>query len=117
MVLLAGGKPIFVDINKDTLNIDESLIEKKISSDTAAILVTHLHGLVCEMEKILPIANKYDLYTIEDAAQSFGAKDLNLYAGSIGDVGIYSFGLYKNLSSSAGLLEFLLSLKKTKFCF
>ena len=102
MVLLAGGKPIFVDINKDTLNIDESLIEKKISSDTAAILVTHLHGLVCEMEKILTIANKYDLYTIEDAAQSFGAKDLNLYAGSIGDVGIYSFGLYKNLSSFYG---------------
>ena len=102
MVLLAGGKPIFVDINKDTLNIDESLIEKKISSDTAAILVTHLHGLVCEMEKILTIANKYDLYIIEDAAQSFGAKDLNLYAGSIGDVGIYSFGLYKNLSSFYG---------------
>ena len=102
MVLLAGGKPIFVDINKDTLNINESLIEEKISSDTAAILVTHLHGLVCEMEEILAIANKYDLYTIEDAAQSFGAKDLNLYAGSIGDVGIYSFGLYKNLSSFYG---------------
>ena len=64
--------------------------------------VSHLHGLVCEMEKILTIANKYDLYTIEDAAQSFGAKDLNLYAGSIGDVGIYSFGLYKNLSSFYG---------------
>ena len=69
MVLLAGGKPIFVDINKETLNIDESLIRKNIFRVHAAILVTHLHGLVCEMEKILTIANKYDLYIIERSSE------------------------------------------------
>ena len=102
MVILAGGKPIFIDINIETFNIDEKLIEEKISSNTAAIMVTHLHGLMCEMEEILLLSKKHNIYLIEDSAQSFGAKDLNLLSGTIGDVGIYSFGMYKNLSSVYG---------------
>ena len=102
MVILAGGHPIFVDINIETFNIDEKLIEEKISSNTAAIMVTHLHGLMCEMEEILRLSKKHNIYLIEDSAQSFGAKDLNLSAGTIGDIGIYSFGMYKNISSVYG---------------
>ena len=102
MVILAGGHPIFVDINIETFNIDEKLIEEKISPNTAAIMVTHLHGLMCEMEEILRLSKKHNIYLIEDSAQSFGAKDLNLSAGTIGDIGIYSFGMYKNISSVYG---------------
>ena len=102
MVILAGGIPIFVDIEEETCNINHKLIEESITENCSAILVTHLHGRMCNMDQIKKIANKFSLYLIEDAAQSFGAKQNHKYAGTIGDVGIFSFGLYKNLSSIYG---------------
>ena len=102
MVILAGGEPVFVDIEEDTCNINHNLIEENITENCSAILVTHLHGRMCNMEPIKEIADKYNVYLIEDAAQSFGAKQNGQYAGTIGDVGIFSFGLYKNVSSIYG---------------
>ena len=102
MVILAGGEPVFVDIEEDTCNINHNLIEENITENCSAILVTHLHGRMCKMEPIKEIADKYSVYLIEDAAQSFGAKQNGQYAGTIGDVGIFSFGLYKNVSSIYG---------------
>lgn len=102
MVILAGGEPVFVDIEEDTCNINHNLIEENITENCSAILVTHLHGRMCNMEPIKEIADKYSVYLIEDAAQSFGAKQNGQYAGTIGDVGIFSFGLYKNVSSIYG---------------
>ena len=102
MVILAGGEPVFVDIEEDTCNINHNLIEENITENCSAILVTHLHGRMCNMEPIKEIADKYSVYLIEDAAQSFGAKQNGQYAGTIGDVGIFSFGLYKNISSIYG---------------
>ena len=102
MVILAGGEPVFVDIEEDTCNINHNLSEENITENCSAILVTHLHGRMCNMEPIKEIADKYSVYLIEDAAQSFGAKQNGQYAGTIGDVGIFSFGLYKNVSSIYG---------------
>lgn len=102
MVILAGGEPVFVDIEEDTCNINPNLIEANITENCSAVLVTHLHGRMCNMELIKEIADKYSVYLIEDAAQSFGAKQNGQYAGTIGDVGIFSFGLYKNVSSIYG---------------
>ena len=102
MVILAGGEPVFVDIEEETCNINHNLIEANITNNSSAILVTHLHGRMCNMKSIKEIANRYNLYLIEDAAQSFGAKQEGQYAGTIGDVGIFSFGLYKNVSSIYG---------------
>jgi len=102
MVILAGGEPVFVDIEEDTCNINHNLIEENITENCSAILVTHLHGRMCNMKPIKKIADKYSVYLIEDAAQSFGAKQNGQYAGTIGDVGIFSFGLYKNVSSIYG---------------
>ena len=93
MVILAGGKPIFIDIEQDTCNINPDLIEANITSESAAILVTHLHGRMCKMNQIKKISHRHNLYLIEDAAQSFGAKQNESFAGTIGDIGIFSFGL------------------------
>ena len=102
MVILAGGEPVFVDIEEETCNINHNLIEENITENSSAILVTHLHGRMCNMKSIKEIASRHNLYLIEDAAQSFGAKQEGQYAGNIGDVGIFSFGLYKNVSSIYG---------------
>ena len=102
MVILAGGEPVFVDISKETCNIDADLIEEKVNENTAAILVTHLHGLSCDIENIVEFAKKNNIYVIEDCAQSFGAKVNTQHTGTFGDIGAYSFGLYKNLNSIYG---------------
>ena len=102
MVILAGGEPIFVDIEVETCNINPNLIEENITENCSAILVTHLHGRMCNMKAVKEIADKHNLYLIEDSAQSFGAKQDEQFAGTIGDVGIFSFGLYKNVSSVYG---------------
>lgn len=102
-VLIAGGKPIFVDIDPNTLLIDTDLIEKSITPNTKAIIPVHLYGRVCNMEKIEELANKYNLVIIEDTAQAFGAQTQNgNYAGMIGDAGAFSFYKTKNISTFEG---------------
>ncbi|MBP1994430.1 dTDP-4-amino-4,6-dideoxygalactose transaminase [Paenibacillus eucommiae] len=100
--ILQGGKPIFIDIREDTLNIDESKIEEKITSKTKAIFVMHYAGVPCEMDTIMEIAHRYDLYVIEDAAQALTAKYKDKYLGTIGDLGTFSFHETKNYICGEG---------------
>lgn len=102
MVICAGGVPVFADVERNTCNIDSVEIEKLIDKDTGAVLITHLHGLVCSIDRIVKICREHNIPLIEDAAQAFGAGFKDRLAGSFGDIGIYSFGRYKNLISFYG---------------
>jgi dTDP-4-amino-4,6-dideoxygalactose transaminase len=101
-ICLRGGIPVFVDIRKDTLNIDETLIEKSITKKTKAIVVVHYAGVACEMDVVMKIARKYKLSVIEDAAQAYGAKYKNKSLGTIGDLGCFSFHESKNIICGEG---------------
>ena len=93
-----GFKPILVEPNIVTYNIDPLKIEEKITTKTKAILVVHLYGKPCDMDPILTIANQYDLKVIEDVAQAHGAKYKDIIVGSFG-VGCFSFYPTKNLGA------------------
>jgi dTDP-4-amino-4,6-dideoxygalactose transaminase len=94
-----GAKPVFVDIDANTFNIDVSQIESSINPRTKAIMPVHLYGRPANMGEIKSIATKYNLKIIEDCAQSFGAKYEGKFTGSIGDVGAFSFFPSKNLGA------------------
>lgn len=100
--LLRGAKPIFVDIRKDTLNIDEALIEDRISDNTRAIVPVHYAGVACEMDRIIEIGRGKNLVVVEDAAQGINSTYRNKYLGSIGDLGVLSFHETKNLICGEG---------------
>lgn len=100
--VLRGGIPVFVDIRQDTLNIDETLIEEAITSKTKAILPVHYAGVACEMDVIMDIANKHQLFVVEDAAQGIMSKYKGRPLGSIGDLGCLSFHETKNIISGEG---------------
>ncbi len=93
-----GAKPIFVDV-KDDQCINPNLIEKSITKRTKAIMVVHLTGRVCEMDKILKISKKYKIPIIEDAAQAVGSKYKGKMAGSFGKVACFSAHPLKNLNA------------------
>lgn len=92
-----GAKPVFVDIDERTLNINPALIPEKITKNTKAILPVHLFGHPADMGKILDIANTHGLKVIEDCAQSFGAHYKFTRTGSFADAGCFSFFPSKNL--------------------
>ena len=94
-----GLKPILVEPDINTYNINPSRIEEKITSNTRAIMVVHLYGKCCEMDAILEIAKKYNLKVIEDCAQAHGASYKGQIAGSFGDIGAHSFYPTKNLGA------------------
>jgi dTDP-4-amino-4,6-dideoxygalactose transaminase len=100
--VLRGGTPVFVDINKKTLNIDFNEIEKAITKKTKAIVVVHYAGMSCDMEQILKIAKKYKLYVIEDAAQAILSSYKGRPLGSIGDLATLSFHETKNIHCGEG---------------
>lgn len=100
--VLRGAKAVFVDIRPDTMNIDETLIEDAITSKTKAIVPVHYAGVACEMDTIMDIAKRYNLYVIEDAAQGVTSKYKGRDLGSIGDFGCYSFHETKNYSMGEG---------------
>ena len=99
---LRGGKPVFVDIDKFTCNIDPNKIEKAINKKTKAIIVVHYAGVSCDMDPIIKIAKKYNLYVIEDAAQAILSKYKNKNLGSIGDLATISFHETKNIHCGKG---------------
>ncbi len=101
-ILYVGGKPIFVDIDPRTFNIDPDKIEEKITSRTKAILPVHLYGLPVDMDKILKIAKNHKLYVLEDAAQAHGAMIGNHLVGSLGDLASFSFYSTKNMTTGEG---------------
>ena len=94
-----GAKPVFVDVNKSDWLINPSLIEKYITKKTKAIMVVHLHGLMCDMDKIRKIALKNKLKLIEDAAQTHGSLYKNKSPGYFSDVATFSFYPTKNLGA------------------
>lgn len=94
---LRGAKVIFVDVRRDTLNIDEMQIEAAIGPRTRAVVPVHYAGVGCEMDSIMSIASKHGLTVIEDAAQGVNATYKGRYLGTIGDMGCYSFHESKNL--------------------
>ena len=98
-VTYVGAKPVFVDINYDDWLIDVNKIEKQITKKTKAIMPVHLHGLICDMQKIKKIANKYNLKIIEDASQAHGSEYYGKKPGYYGDVATFSFYPTKNLGA------------------
>ena len=100
--LLRGARPVFVDCRRDTLNIDENLIESAITAKTRAIAPVHYAGVGCEMDAISKIAQKHGLIVVEDAAQGVNAKYKGRYLGTIGDMGAYSFHETKNFICGEG---------------
>jgi dTDP-4-amino-4,6-dideoxygalactose transaminase len=98
-ILYCGAKPVFVDVDPNTWTMDPTLIESAITPRTRALLPVHLHGLMADMDPIIEIARRHGLIVIEDAAQSHGAEYKGRRAGSIGDVGCFSFYPGKNLGA------------------
>lgn len=101
-VLYQGAKPIPIDSEPDTLNIDPSLLEKKITKRTKAIIVVHLYGHPVDMDPVMKIARKYKLKVIEDAAEAHGALYKGKKVGSIGDIGCFSFYANKIVTTGEG---------------
>lgn len=105
-IALLGAVPVYVDIDEKTYNIDSAKIEEKISSRTKAIIPVHLYGQSCEMDSIMAVAKKHNLFIIEDAAQAMGAEYNNTKLSTIGHIGCISFYPSKNLGAfgDAGML-------------
>ena len=99
MIHLTGAKPVFVDIDEASFTIDVSRIEGAITERTKAIIPVHLYGQMADMDPIMSIANKHNLRVIEDAAQAQKAKYNGIHAGTIGDIGTFSFFPGKNLGA------------------
>uniref|UniRef100_UPI004027082F DegT/DnrJ/EryC1/StrS family aminotransferase n=1 Tax=Prevotella sp. TaxID=59823 RepID=UPI004027082F len=101
-VCYTGAKPVFVDADKDTWNIDVKKIEEKITSKTKAIMPVHIFGKMCDMDAIHALAKKYNLYVLEDAAEAHGASYHGVKAGSSSDIAAFSFFANKNITTGEG---------------
>lgn len=99
-VVRAGARPVFVDIDKETYNIDCTKIEAAITTKTKALLVVHLFGQSANMDAVLPLSKKYGLKVIEDACQAFGGEYDGKKLGTLGDFGCFSFFPTKNLGGA-----------------
>ncbi len=98
-VIYAGARPVLVDIDPGSFNMDPAAIEAAITPRTKAILPVHLYGQPADMDRILEVARRHGLVVIEDAAQAHGAKYKGRLAGSIGDIACFSFYPTKNLGA------------------
>lgn len=101
-IIHSGATPVFVDVNPETMNIDETKIEAAITKKTKAIMPVHLVGRPCNMNKIIKIAKKYKLSLIEDAAHAIGSEYKGRKVGSIGDLTCFSFYATKNITTGEG---------------
>lgn len=101
-ILYNDARPVFADVQEDTLNIDPIDIERKITEKTRAIIAVHYGGHICDMDEILGIAGEHNLYVIEDASHACGAEYKKKKAGSLGDIGCFSFHAVKNLATGDG---------------
>lgn len=101
-VMLSGAKPVFADIEEDTLNIDPEDVERRITPRTKAIYPVHYGGISCDMGRLMNIADEHDLAVVEDAAQGVNAKYNGKYLGTLGDLGCYSFHETKNYVCGEG---------------
>ncbi len=94
-----GGRAVYADIDPRTYNIDPNEIKKKITEKTKAIYIVHYAGQMCDMDSIMELANEYNLAVVEDCAHAPGAEYKGRKAGSIGDIGCFSFQSLKNIST------------------
>ncbi|GAI87218.1 unnamed protein product, partial [marine sediment metagenome] len=101
-VLQAGFKPVFVDIEKETLNIDPKKIEQTITEKTKAIIAVHLMGKPADMNSIKDIAKKYNLFVIEDAAEAHGTVYKGKNAGTLGDMAAFSLYIAHMITTIEG---------------
>ncbi|EKD93437.1 MAG: DegT/DnrJ/EryC1/StrS aminotransferase [uncultured bacterium] len=101
-VIMAGAKPVFCDVDLKTFNIDPKEILKKITKKTKVIMPVHLYGQPADMDQISKIAKKYKLFVVEDSAESVGATFNGKYAGTLGDIGVFSFYANKIMTTSEG---------------
>lgn len=101
-ITYTGAKPVFVDVLKDTWCIDPSKIEAAITPKTKAIMPVHLYGSVCDMDAIMAIAKKHNLFVIEDAAEALGSEYKGKKVGSFGDMGVFSFHGTKTMTTGEG---------------
>jgi len=101
-ILYAGAKPVIVDVDPETWNIDSEEIKKAITKNTKAIIPVHLYGNPCDMDAIMKIAKEYNLYVIEDATESLGATYKGRQTGTFGDFGCFSFNGNKLITTGGG---------------
>ena len=101
-VVVVGATPVVVDIEPDTYCIDPVEVEKAITPKTRAIIPVHLYGSMADMDKIMEIAQKHNLYVIEDCAHTHGSEWAGKHAGTIGNVGSFSFQQSKTIASGEG---------------
>lgn len=101
-ILYVGAKPVFVDIDNKTYNLDPEKIEESVTENTKAIMPVHLYGQPAEMKPINEIAEDIGAVVIEDSAQAHGATYMGKKAGSLGDMGCFSFYPTKNMTTSEG---------------
>lgn len=101
-ILYCGAKPIFCDVEEDTMNIDPNKIETLINNNTRAIIAVDFAGQICDFQEILKISKKHNLIVIEDAAHSWGVKLNNKYVGNICDITTLSFHPVKNMTTCEG---------------
>ena len=101
-VRYVGARPVFVDVDPLTWNMDPSQIEPSITEKTKAIIAVHLYGNPCAMDEIVSVARRYNLFLIEDATESLGAKYKGKYTGTLGDFGVFSFNGNKVITTGGG---------------
>lgn len=101
-VVLRGGRPVFAEIDENTLNIDPRDVERRITKNTKAIIPVHYAGVGCDMEYIMKLSKEYGLYVVEDAAQAVNAERGGKYLGTVGHMGCYSFHGTKNYTCGEG---------------
>lgn len=102
VAVIRGAKPVFVDVRKDTFNMDPEKIEAAITKRTKAIIPVHYGGQPCDMDAIMEVAKHYDLYVIEDASHAVGAEYNGKRIGTIGNLNCFSFYANKNMTTGEG---------------
>jgi len=102
MIWRAGLKPVFVDVDPETCNLDPELISKALTSKTRAIVPVHLFGRPCDMDTVVETADRHGLYVVEDVAQALGAEYRGRKVGCFGDLAIFSFGPGKSITGGEG---------------
>lgn len=101
-IVSAGARPVFVDIEPESFNMNPLLIERCLTANSIAIIATHIEGQPCDLSRIIEIAKKYNLKVIEDCAQAFGAEYKNKKVGNFGDAAYFSFAMGKQINTRGG---------------
>ncbi len=101
-ILQAGGKPVFVDVDPDTWNIDAANIESAITANTKAIIPVDVFGQIADFDAIMPLAKQHGLFVVEDSCEALGSKFNNTLAGAFGDAGVFGFYPNKQLTTGEG---------------